>query len=81
MNITAKVNESVTEVLCNAANLEIQKCSVISGDSGLQEAEVSLDKEQETVKMTCKSPLAPGDVTINMNFTGILNDNMRGFYR
>ena len=80
MSITAKVNESVTEVLCNAANLEIQKCSVTSGDSS-QEAEVSLDKDQETVKMVCKSPLAPGAATINMNFTGVLNDKMRGFYR
>ena len=80
VSITAQVTESVSEVLCNAANLEIQKCSVSSGGS-LQEAEVSLDKEEETVKMTCSCPLVPGKATINMSFTGVLNDKMRGFYR
>ena len=80
VNITASVKESVSEVKCNAANLEVQKCSITSGDS-VQEAAVSLDEEQEEVKMTCQTPLQPGTVSINMNFTGVLNDKMRGFYR
>ena len=34
VTITAKVAEAVTEVMCNAANLEIQKCTVSCGDGG-----------------------------------------------
>ena len=34
VTITAKVAEAVTEVMCNAANLEIQKCTVSCGEDG-----------------------------------------------
>ena len=80
MTITANVTEAVSEVVCNANNLEIQKCTINSGGNVL-EAGVTLDQDQETAKMTCPSPLTPGSATINMNFTGVLNDKMRGFYR
>ena len=34
VTITAKVAEAVSEISCNAANLEIQKCTVSCGDGG-----------------------------------------------
>ena len=83
VTITAKVAEAVTEVMCNAANLEIQKCTVSCGDRGSsdQEAGVSLDAEQEILTMKLPAALAPGSATLRLQFTGVLNDKMRGFYR
>ena len=34
VTITAKVAEAVSEISCNAANLEIQKCTVSCGEDG-----------------------------------------------
>ena len=83
VTITAKVAEAVSEISCNAANLEIQKCTVSCGDRGSsdQEAGVSLDAEQEILTMKLPAALAPGSATLRLQFTGVLNDKMRGFYR
>ena len=78
--VEAKVVEPVTEVLCNSSNLEFQTCSIKNGDVVVS-PEVSLDQDQETVSLKCPAPLTPGTATITYNFTGILNDKMRGFYR
>ena len=47
----------------------------------MQEAGVSLDAEQETLTMKFPAALAPGSATLRLQFTGVLNDKMRGFYR
>ena len=73
VTITAAVKEAVSEVQCNAANLEIQRCSITCGDK-VQEAGVSLDKEAETVVMRTEAALVPGTASININFTGMLNE-------
>ena len=78
--VQAKVLEPVTEVICNSSNLEIQSCSIKAGE-GVVSPQVSLDQEQETCCLKVASPLTPGPATITYNFTGILNDKMRGFYR
>ena len=78
--VKAKVLAPVTEVLCNSSNLEVQTCSIKTGDEEVT-PEVSLDQEQETCSLKVAAPLAPGPATITYNFTGILNDKMRGFYR
>ena len=78
--VKANVLEPVTEVLCNASNLEVQTCSIRTG-AGEVSPEVSLDQDQETCCLKLADPLAPGPATITYNFTGILNDKMRGFYR
>ena len=47
----------------------------------MQEAGVSLDAEQEILTMKLPAALAPGSATLRLQFTGVLNDKMRGFYR
>ena len=50
-------------------------------EAPVQEAGVSLDAEQETLTMKFPAALAPGSATLRLQFTGVLNDKMRGFYR
>ena len=42
---------------------------------------VTYDVEAETVTLQLTSDLAVGETTVSMEYTGILNDQMRGFYR
>ena len=43
-------------------------------------AQVSLDGEKEQATLTFKCPLPAGKVTLSLDFTGILNNKLRGFY-
>ncbi|EKD91168.1 MAG: hypothetical protein ACD_30C00040G0013 [uncultured bacterium] len=45
-----------------------------------EDANVSYDQAAETVTLTFKKPIS-GKQKIKLKFTGILNDQMRGFYR
>ena len=44
-------------------------------------ATVSFNAAEETVKLEFPSELATGEVTLVIEYTGTLNDQMRGFYR
>ena len=60
--VKAKVLAPVTEVLCNSSNLEVQTCSIKTGDE-----KVTPDQEQETCSLKVAAPLAPGPATIPSN--------------
>lgn len=47
---------------------------VVKGD-------VSLDEEAETLTLTFPDPLPLGNASLYITYKGILNDNMKGFYR
>lgn len=40
-----------------------------------------MNAEEETLTLELANDLAVGETTINIEYTGILNDQMRGFYR
>jgi len=78
--VKVDVKEPVKVVVCNANELEIQSATVLSGEK-THPTVVSVNKEQETATLTLEQDIAPGHAVITYNFTGILNDKMRGFYR
>ena len=49
--------------------------------SAVNSSEISYDKEEETVTLSFPSPLPLGNGQLIMDFTGELNDKMKGFYR
>lgn len=42
---------------------------------------MTYDKDAETVCLEFPSELAVGEAVVSFNYTGCLNDQMRGFYR
>ena len=42
---------------------------------------MTFDKEAETVTLQLTSDLSKGETTVCLEYTGVLNDQMRGFYR
>ena len=57
--------------------LEIKFLSV---KSGTQTAVTTLDPDKEQATFTFPQPLPAGKVTLAIEYTGILNDKLRGFY-
>ena len=62
--------------MLNAAELEVERCLVDGGP-----AEHRLDDETERLFIRPVADLVPGEHTVEIAFTGVLNDKLRGFYR
>uniref|UniRef100_A0A1X7VNA5 Uncharacterized protein n=1 Tax=Amphimedon queenslandica TaxID=400682 RepID=A0A1X7VNA5_AMPQE len=74
--ITLKVNTPTKTVCLNSADIEIS--NVTCGD---QVGTVSYQKEDERVSFDFPQEISSPEATLNIVFTGILNDQMKGFYR
>ena len=74
--ITATAAPGTVEVALNANELEIQSASI----DGVT---VAFDVHEPTERLVLRpaAPLAGGEITIRIAFTGTLNDKLRGFYR
>lgn len=77
--IDVRVLRLGNSITLNSAEIEIQKATVDQGGN-TQEAKVAFDPAKEQATLTLSNPLAAGPATIRIQFTGILNDKLRGFY-
>ena len=66
-------------MVLNSLEIDFQEAGVTSGGA-TQVAKVAFDKEKETATLSLEKPLPPGPATIHIRYTGILNDELRGFY-
>ncbi len=81
VEIDVLVLEQTDRVVLNAAELDIQSASVLPPAGDPLEAAVSLEETSERLVLVLPTPLAKGDATVRLAFTGRLNDKLRGFYR
>jgi len=69
--------DAPTDVLVlNAAELDIHRCVVDGRDASWQ-----LDESTERLLVTPAVPIERDTVTLAIDFSGVLNDKLRGFYR
>jgi puromycin-sensitive aminopeptidase len=85
VEIDIVVNEPTATITLNAAELEITFAELNSGnpDDGyaLTPTTIALDADEERATLTFAEPLAIGQATLHLAFSGILNDKLHGFYR
>ncbi len=82
VSIDLQVSEETGRVLLNAAELEITAASITDAYGGPMPASgILLDEKRERVFLTFPREIATGRATLSMEFSGILNDQLRGFYR
>jgi len=80
VEIDVEITTPVEAIVLNAVDLEITSASVsIAGAS--HECSVSIDTETERATLDPGISLPAGPATVTMVFTGILNDQLVGFYR
>ena len=80
--VDVEVVEPVTSVVLNAIELEIQDAAVVDGSGHrLVASGIDCDEETERVTLRFDEELAPGSWQLHVTFSGILNDELHGFYR
>ncbi len=65
----------------HSKDLDVVSGSVSFGKTLLQAVKIDLDPEKETATYTFSKTIPKGNVKLITNFTGVLNDSMRGFYK
>jgi aminopeptidase N len=77
--IDVRVLKSSASITLNAAELKIQKATIKAGNT-TQDAVVTSQPQKEMVVLTVPKPLAAGPARIAIQYTGTLNDELRGLY-
>ena len=75
------VVEEVKSIVCNASNLNVSAATVETDAGELLMPEVKADQETESLSLLLAHNLQKGPAMVTYTFTGVLNDQMRGFYR
>ncbi|XP_020615245.1 puromycin-sensitive aminopeptidase-like protein [Orbicella faveolata] len=79
--IDVEVRQAADKVTMNCLDIVIKSANFSSDGSVVNSSAISYDKEEETVTISFPSPLPLGNGQLCMDFTGELNDKMKGFYR
>jgi puromycin-sensitive aminopeptidase len=80
VRIEATAHEAVTTIALHGTELAVTSAQVVE-DGTAQPAAAALDEESERITLSLTTPAGPGPLTIAIDFTGILNDKLHGFYR
>jgi puromycin-sensitive aminopeptidase len=79
-SITIGISEPTTEIVLNAAELEISRATLRRDDTSI-DATIALDEQRERATLTLAETAQVGEWQLELTFTGILNDKLAGFYR
>jgi puromycin-sensitive aminopeptidase len=82
--ISIDVRERVDSIVCNAAELDIDVATLSAAGGDDVPLSVTLDEEAQTVSFTPPAERAEieiGEHVLAVSFRGVLNDQLRGFYR
>jgi puromycin-sensitive aminopeptidase len=76
VEISVTVDRAVPMLVMNAAELEIERCAVDGTDASWE-----IDAATERLIIRPGDTIAPGPHRVSIDFVGVLNDKLRGFYR
>ncbi|MEO1062756.1 MAG: M1 family metallopeptidase [Actinomycetota bacterium] len=83
VTIRCRVASETSVIVLNAAELEIDVATATVPGTGSAPVEltVSLDADAERATISAPTPFPPGEIDLHLTFRGVLNDQLRGFYR
>ena len=79
--VDVAVVEPVSEIVLNTAELTLHDATLINSDGQQLGATVETDEEAERSTLRLDGTAAAGAWKLEISFDGILNDDLRGFYR
>jgi puromycin-sensitive aminopeptidase len=79
--IAVTVTEPVREIVLNAAELAITDVLVAANGGRTITGRATLEPEHERARLALDETMSPGEWRLQLRWTGILNDKLRGFYR
>ena len=77
--ISLTLDQTSSTIMLNAAEIKFLSVKAVMGDISFV-AKVSLDEQKEQATFTFPRPLHSGPIMLEISYTGILNDKLRGFY-
>ncbi|MGH9171440.1 MAG: M1 family metallopeptidase [Acidimicrobiales bacterium] len=81
VSIDVEVGEPVTELVCNASELELSKATLRpASSSDTVELAIRLDARLERAYFAAPSTIEPGAYKLECEFAGTFNEKLRGFY-
>ena len=79
--VTVEVVEPTDRVVLNAIELDIHEAWLVLGAGHRVEAEVEYDVKAQRAVLALAEEVPAGRAELHSRFSGILNDQLRGFYR
>ena len=80
--IAIEVDEPTSAIMMNSAEIAVQSATLTLTDgSDLSPESIVFDEEKEMVSFNFAETIPVGSVELAIEFTGELNDKLRGFYR
>jgi aminopeptidase N len=77
--IQIRVLKPSSSLVLNALDIDFREVTIASGGE-IQVAKVTTDKQKQMVTLTVPQKLHAGAATIHIRYTGVLNNELRGFY-
>ncbi|HEX6947606.1 MAG TPA: M1 family metallopeptidase [Acidimicrobiia bacterium] len=81
VGIDLRVEQSSPEIVLNAHQIEIKEAALTAGDRRLSISGVAYDEDLQRATLSLDEPLSPGDYRLDIDYTGIINNELRGLYR
>lgn len=79
--IEVTVQEPVSEIVLNAADLALREVTIQDGRGTILGGTATLEEGAERARLVFPQTLSPGSWRLSLSFAGVLNDKLRGFYR
>ena len=79
--VTVEVAKRTDRVVLNAIELDIHEAWFIAGDGHRTDASVEYEEETQRAILVLAEAIPAGPAEFRCRFSGILNDQLRGFYR
>ncbi len=79
--ITLVISKETKEIILNSCEIKIDNVKITNKkNNDTVNLEVTYDQENETAKFSSTNTLQVGTYVLSLNYKGILNDKLRGFY-
>ncbi|KAF6203069.1 hypothetical protein GE061_003482 [Apolygus lucorum] len=80
--ITISINTPSKVIVLNTLDLDIKSSNLKLGDGKvLKPSDTIINKAEETITLDFGSDLATGEAFLSFEFSGVLNDSLKGLYR
>jgi aminopeptidase N len=77
--IHVRLDKSADRIVLNSAEIDFHQVTIVAAHNS-QTAHVSLNAELEQVTLSIDRPVPAGPAEIHIQYSGVLNDKLRGFY-
>ncbi len=79
--ITLSIQKPTKEITLHSLELAIESAMIAVGKQKISAQKISYDEKNETATFHFERAIPKGKAKLSLSFSGILKDNMRGFYK